>query len=370
VSHFKVIVCLDDRDGALARAVTVGKEFPGAVRSAVENKLETLLAPYDENREAAPYRSYEEGGPEEYWLYRTLKQADEDERNGTGILPYKPDQVGWSSNSSKQTTNEQKVEIARKASLFRSLPEPVTWEAVIDMGKIIYPDEDSSEWPAIDENDRAYKMSTYNPESKWDWWSIGGRYGARLSYRPEHAGEIVFFERSWDSPTENVGLLRCDGGRKGALDLDAVRDDAAKAAVKIYREYHALVDHLPEALPWRVFADNISEGNGYTIGQAREEYRAQPRVVAVQGTDLVWRDDAISEFGVSEELYENKARAGALPGFALVTTDGRWMEQGRMGWWAMTDATDESRTSYQEAANAYIESLPDDAWLVIVDCHI
>jgi hypothetical protein len=41
-----------------------------------------------------------------------------------------------------------------------------------------------------------------------------------------------------------------------------------------------------------------------------------------------------------------------------------------MGWFAITDATDGSRIQYLEAANAYIESLPDDTWLVTVDMHI
>jgi hypothetical protein len=46
------------------------------------------------------------------------------------------------------------------------------------------------------------------------------------------------------------------------------------------------------------------------------------------------------------------------------------MEQGSMGWWGLNDATDGSRIGYWEAANAYIESLPDDTFLVCVDAHI
>lgn len=370
MTHFSVIVCLDDKDGLLARAAVAEKDFPGAIRSAVESQLEAVLAPWDENSEAVPYRDYEDGGPEDHWVYQTLKEAGENERNGTGILPYEPDALGWSSNSSKSTPDEQRVEIARKAALFQSLPEPVTWEAVIDMSKILYPDDDAG--LLIDEEDdsRAYRMSTYNPESKWDYWRIGGRWGGYFTRKADSDGaSFLLPEKGWDSP-DKFGFSSADAAPKGLLDLAAQRQQAADAAVKAYQGYHALVDHLPEALPWRVFADNISEGNGYTIGQARQEYQAQPRVRAVQGTDWAWSADAVEQFGVSLNAYAEKARAGAVPGFALVTTRGQWMAPGQMGWFGATDASDDSRAGYWEGANAYIEALPDDTWLVAVDCHI
>lgn len=73
---------------------------------------------------------------------------------------------------------------------------------------------------------------------------------------------------------------------------------------------------------------------------------------------------------MSLNVYAEKARAGAVPGFALVTTHGQWMAPGQMGWFGATDASDDSRAGYWKTANAYIEALPDDAWLVAVDCHI
>ena len=370
MSHFSVTVCLDDKDGSLARAAVVaGGGFGGAIRAAVERRLEGVLAPFDENLEVEPYRDYEEGGPEDYWLHSSLKRADEDDRNGTGILPYEPGAIGWSSSSSKETPDEQRVEIAKRAALFRTPPEPVTWESLKDAYDLLYPGE-SDDFPEVDPGDyRAYRMSTRNPDAKWDYWRIGGRWGGRFAYRPESAFEVIGTEKGWDSP-ENIPLLRCDGGPKRALDLAAMREDAAEAARKTYREYHSIVGELPEAQPWRAFYAKVEAGGGYSIDQARADFHAQPRVRAIEGTDFRYRDDPISEFGVSLAICAEKARAGAAPGFAVVTLDGKWMAPGRMGWWAATDATDSTRIGYWEAANAYIDGLPGDAWLVVVDCHI
>ena len=381
MSHFSVVVCLDDRDGSLARAVKVAAQgYPDAItgvpeedanagysRRVVENKLTAVLARWDENKEAEPSRVYEEDGPEDWWFYQHLADAAEHEKNGTGVLPYKPDEIGWSSDSSRETEADQQLKIAKEAALFHALPEPVTWEALFDVYQIAYPGEDRDR--EVDEDGRGYRVTTYNPDSKWDYWRIGGRWGGSFPFDPDFASEVLTPERGWDSP-DKLKLLSCDGGPKRALDLGKMRDDAAEEARETYRAYHALTGHLPEALPWQVFADNVSEGNGYTIEQAREEYHKQPRVQALRGTDFQWREDCIKEFGVSEDTYAEKARAGAVPGFAVVTTDGRWMAPGSMGWFAVTDATDGSRIQYLEAANAYIESLPDDAWLVTVDMHI
>lgn len=41
-----------------------------------------------------------------------------------------------------------------------------------------------------------------------------------------------------------------------------------------------------------------------------------------------------------------------------------------MGWFGMSNETDESEQDYLVAANRIIEGLPADAWLTMVDCHI
>jgi hypothetical protein len=204
--------------------------------------------------------------------------------------------------------------------------------------------------------------------AKWDWWVIGGRWGGYFPFHPEHASLTITPEKSWSSPDIKTGY--CDGGPKMALDLDRMRDEAAERAREVYAEWTKLTSGTPDAIPWTVFTENISEGNGYTIEQARAEYQAQPRVAILKGTDFQWFDDPISSLQVPEDLYIQRGRLHAVPGWALLTRDGKWMEQGKMGWWAMNDASEGSKADYLEVANLYINELPDEAFLVAVDCHI
>jgi hypothetical protein len=283
VSHFSVVVCIDDPD-----------------------RIGEVMERWSEQREVEPYRSYEEGGPASYWGVKSLREK-------AGLNP-------------DDTT--------------------LTWAQVAEVHNRVW---DDSEPMLVSEDGRAYTMSTYNPESMWDWYTIGGRW----------AGYFV---------ARNGG--RCDVGRKGDLDLDALRDVKAEEARKLYAEYEATVAGTPEALPWSSFCDNVSEGNGYTIGQAREEYHSQPRVQVLSRTDFRWHDDVIAEFGIGVKRYVLQATARAVPGYATVTLDGRWMAPGRMGWFRCSDDEEGDRIGYWEAANAYIESVPDSAYLVALDCHI
>ena len=326
MSHFTVTICLDGSDSHLSRALAVAAlGFP--LRKIIEEHLENILAPWDENREVAPYRDYEDGGPADYWAVKTFR-----EENGLN-----PDDA------------------------------TLTWAEVAETHNLTWPDSD----PLLVTGDgrRAYTMSTSNPDAKWDWWQIGGRWGGHFPYRKGCEHEVIPAEPHRSSDNEPVPGGHCDGGPVRALDLNRLRKDKADGARKEHAAYLTAIAGTPEALPWSVFAENISEGSGYDIGQAREEYNSQPRIAALHDNkDYAFRGN--EDFQMPEAQYIERARAAAVPGWATITTDGRWMEQGRMGWFAMSDATDGSKIGYWEAAGAYIGSLPDDAWIVRVDAHI
>lgn len=328
MSHFSVVVCLDGDDSVIARARRVQAGGAAVMRGAIESRIEAVMAPFSESLEAEPYRDYEEGSPAGYFGVKSFREE--------GALTADDDDL--------------------------------TWAAVAEAHNKAWADET----PLLvdEESGRAYTMSTWNKQSTWDYWRIGGRWGGYFPFRPEHRGLVVQGDGGWDSPDKRMPD-HCDGGPKLALDLARLREEKADAARKTWTSYQALVAGTPEAMPWSVFRDNISEGGGYTVEQARTEYHSQPRVQRIAASeDFRWHDDAISQFGQPEKLYVAKETARAVPGYALVTLDGRWMAPGKMGWFGMSSESDSDRIGYWETANAYIEALPDSAILVALDCHV
>lgn len=120
----------------------------------------------------------------------------------------------------------------------------------------------------------------------------------------------------------------------------------------------------------------------YGIDQARAEYHAQDRVKATK-TAPQYRDwfpkSPIEEYGpYTREQYIQRRRLSAVPGYAvlLVEKDSeagyttQWIAKGEMGWFGMSDDTQDSTDYYLATVNKLIDALPGDAVLVTVDCHI
>lgn len=314
MSHFPLIVCL-----------------PSMAPEKVPQALEDALAPYDENKEIEPYRVYLENAKKEWEdVVRTFTESPKekppllDELNISAVLSWRHG------------------------------------EEVIE------------EFPEDSEVALYYRMSTYNPRSKWDWWTIGGRWSQHFHVQDGHdCADLIRGERNGRTPPRtHADRGRADGGRRRALDFEATRTAASAAAGELFDEWTAIVDGLPEAQPWAYFRDRV-DAAAYTIDQARRDYGEQPRVVAARKSEKFrWSSDIVGRFAPGREAFVQEAVEEAVPGFALLDLDGKWSEPGQMGWFGLSTDTEETRTAYRKQANAYLDQLPDDAWIVVVDCHI
>lgn len=355
MTHFTVLVALD---GAIQR-------------DGLDAALTAALAPFDENTEVEPYRDYEDGGPEDYWFVEAMRRSARDLAAGTGIKPYKPDALGWSTAHSKETPDEQRAKSAEDARVAERLGDRPTWPQVIAAMADRYGPSDEQLF-YDEESGRAYTMSTRNPLAKWDYWRVGGRWAGYFPYTHD-AVDVLHPERQWDSP-KDIAHHHCDGGRKRDLDLDGKRIEVAKKAEDDWNQYAAVVFGTPEATPWRVLAERIDQsGNGgYSIDEARRDFHDQPRVRALAASKR-FRSDAHDTFdGVTRDEYVARQVARAVPGYALLDAamDGGWVAPGRMGWFEMSTEDEGEYADYAKRANDFVDHLPDDAWLVIVDCHI
>jgi hypothetical protein len=225
----------------------------------------------------------------------------------------------------------------------------------------------------------------------------------------------------------------CDGGRIRALNLGRKRDEAGEKAEKDWNEYAAAIHGTPQHAPWSEFRARVElseqaapkpwkqlvdeayararaaaglaseedvkalsrdaydaygklrdaemdvarsewrASQEYPVEQARKDYQAQPRIQALRANPAYknWFDGPEDTFDhLTRDEYVQQQRDRAVPGYATLRSDGRWMAPGRMGWFGMSDDDPDSYAYYVREANAYIDSLPQDAFLVVLDCHI
>lgn len=154
-------------------------------------------------------------------------------------------------------------------------------------------------------------LTTYNPRSKWDWWSEGGRWSGMLTC---HGKEV-------------------DSGRVGDLEF-GIDQEVYKDCLRFW---DVAIDHKP-----------AGPGEEYTTFYKEEYYREY--------------------YGDRETYARHQAQFST---FAVVTPDGEWHEKGHMGWFGCSSETAEEAKDWEDHyRERFIDTADPDWYLTIVDCHI
>ena len=214
-----------------------------------------------------------------------------------------------------------------------------------------------------------------NPNRKWDWFKVGGRWGGYFKLKANGA--------------------ESDQARKDEIDFEGMRAEAAERARMIYRKFHAFLDEheLAQPLSWETVKNTHFEAAGVTkdekgewnhehpgfkfaLEQSRKVFNGQAAIKALavcKDEDLRWLgvfDDGLLErlLTMTEDEMMARARKQAVCLFAMVK-DSQWYERGTMGWWGcVRDEKDEDE--WLNEFTKLIDNLPGDTLFTIVDCHI
>lgn len=198
-----------------------------------------------------------------------------------------------------------------------------------------------------------------NPNKRWDWYSLGGRWTGYFPLKANGNG-------SAGKPglmTEKAKHGYVDQARKDAIDFERLRNEKGEAARTEYRKIMTLVGDAPTPESWA----SVRERFGSNHAGAREFYNAQEWIVRKNtDRDLLWLD--AEDFQCTEEEYVQEARNQAGVAFALVK-DSQWYEKGCMGWWGcVSDEKDQGE--WNRKVSQMIDELPADTLLSVYDCHI
>lgn len=294
---------------------------------------EEALAPYDENISVEPYKEYWDSDNYVFWEKALRKPTDEGDP--VPVL-------------GEQYTLEEMLEVF----LARYYPEEESNFGIDDGG--------------------IYEWSTYNQESHWDWWQIGGRW--RGFFRTKE-GALALVGDS--GVFDNEARYDADQALKGDIDIEWMRTQATVAAAQSWDLVNAAIGHLPEALDWEAFTGMVKLGE-MTIDEARDRYHAQERVVALRELNASLPDEEkitglfgpdIEDFQVPRDEFIEHSRNDALCPYAYIH-EGRWHAPGKMGWWANSTDTRRDRVRFAREFNELLDSLPDDTLLTLCDLHI
>lgn len=167
----------------------------------------------------------------------------------------------------------------------------------------------------------------HNPNSKWDWYQMGGRWTGYFKPKKGAKSGVLGDRGAFGTPPEDPSYV--DQIRFDEIDFEGMAEDELVRAKKLWKEYKAKVKSGDK---------NVGFLYGIEKGMTRKAY-----------------------------IEKRMANGGWQP-FAFIDKDGEWHEVGSMGWWGIV--SDEDRAGHENNFAEFVKTLEPDDILTIWDCHI
>ena len=261
-----------------------------------------------------------------------------------------------------------------------------------------------------------------NPNKKWDWWTVGGRWSNFIKMKPVLSlpmegvvnSELGFsltelmalYTISVEKPDKFVSILSKFGPKasqvkkavqsiydvsyikplqgndrkkgygdsafKKDIDFEGIVKVAELEAGALFDKFWELVKDNPIAEHWRTVLDRV-RSNGGTVEDARTEYHDQPMIKAMRSTkDFMWDD--YEHFILKPESDDHRTafiehrKCVSFSTFAVVK-DGQWFQRGDMGWWGIV-SNEQLEYDWDSKVLELLENTDDETVVTICDCHI
>jgi hypothetical protein len=212
------------------------------------------------------------------------------------------------------------------------------------------------------ENNKIGKLT--NPNAKWDWWQLGGRWSGMLKLKSDIDSSEYCKGEPGVFGGKNDGKQYVDSTYKRNIDIKSMRLEAYNNAITEYDKFEKTIKGLELPPKWEEFK------KGMNIEEARQLYSNYESIKALKEANLMPLWDSIEDkYFIGKggrKAYIQKAVNNCLTTFAVIK-DGQWFEKGSMGWWGITTNEDDNwETKFAEL----FDSISDDMLISIVDCHI
>ncbi len=194
------------------------------------------------------------------------------------------------------------------------------------------------DWHGVDGKDEKTGRYGYwtNPNSKWDWFQIGGRWAGFFKLKAGKTG--VIGKKSWANEGKEIEKDRADQAMKNDIDFYSMREENFEKASQRYDDFEALMKTDPKKAKSEAY---------FTFGVHNTN----------NGDDFV------------PETRAQYLKRVTNPTTFAVLKDGKWYQKGEMGWWAIV-SNEKGPEKWDEEFYKLIDELPDDTLLTVVDAHI
>ena len=185
----------------------------------------------------------------------------------------------------------------------------------------------------LDENGNL--LTTYNPDSKWDWYQIGGRWAGLLRVKDSSNGNrgnpSLLMDEFEYKPNE------VDSAQFGDIDWEKMLHDPE--AEKKLRDF------------WEI-----------AVNADMDDKRRLDQFILYKPQYYLNAYKTVDEYVRRLTLFST---------YAVITDDGVWHGKGDMGWFGMSSESDDEAANWDNGYwNRFLANLSPDTLITVLDCHI
>lgn len=202
----------------------------------------------------------------------------------------------------------------------------------------------------------------HNPNDKWDWYTIGGRWSGRLPVLQEGRGGAPAVVQKTDMC--RLKDLAWDDIQRTQVDRHAEFFNKYQAAL----DNHELMDSFDEPRPTALDIGLLTCKNE---DELTDDERDETKYVLMS-----WKkhQPASNRFDVCrritwEDFQQYLPHFFPIKGYARLDKNG-WQAPGEMGWFGCSSDDPDTNKTYVETAPDFFKSGDQNDWIVCVDCHI
>lgn len=210
-----------------------------------------------------------------------------------------------------------------------------------------------------------------NPNAKWDWYLIGGRWTGFFKLKKGKSGKIG--SPGIVTPIAQEGYA--DQAKKKDIDFEDMMLDAF---IEAKEEYELVIEKtlggsLGGYKPWSYFKNRK---DGSSAEMARKLYWGQEQLKIVRnkieelGESIPFSIfNGLDDFyNKTKEEYAKEQAENSISTFAVLK-DSVWYEKGEMGWFGIA-VNEKEREEWNGKFLSLLNNVSEDTLLTIVDCHI
>jgi hypothetical protein len=251
-----------------------------------------------------------------------------------------------------------------------------------------------------------------NPDKKWDWWQIGGRFSNKFTTE-----KIEDNPNNWETcfQCNGTGMRNDDLGRKqraidpsytcngcngngnhlkwptdwqstgdqahlASLNYDTLkkkavqeREDWIKSIIEKTHK-RAGTDYTREQIEIALQLNKTSHAEWMQLPEPKPRGNEYADWISAKGGDYPILADVfksnweLPDINSGQSLQEWIEAAPAIQCFAVVK-DGKWYERGEMGWWGVV-VGEKDHDEWNAQLDKLLKDYTDNTWVTSIDCHI